>query len=185
MTVSISPRRLAGVALAAFVTILPAELAAQAPTLQELMRISASGSYLAARHAAVKRDSSAASAYYRAALRADPRNTELLERAFLAALAEGEVEEAVKLAERILQGNKTSHIARLVVGVRGLKQKQYAPARQNIAQSSVRGQITDLAATLLSAWALQAAGDTKGAVESIDKLAGPDGTRSSRICMPA
>ena len=174
MTASLSLRRLAGVVLAASMTALPAALAAQAPTPQELARISASGSYLAARHATVQRDSTAASAYYRAALRVDPRNTELLERAFLSLLADGEIEEASRLAERILQGNKTERIARLVVGIRLLKQKQYPAARQNIAQSAVRQQITDLAATLLSAWTLQGAGDTKGAIESIDKLTGQD-----------
>ena len=45
--------------------------------------------------------------YYRAALRGDPRNSELLGRTFLAVLANGEVEEAVKLAERVLQVDKT------------------------------------------------------------------------------
>jgi hypothetical protein len=106
VTVSILPRRLVGVALATFIMTLPAALAAQSPTPQELSRISASGSYLAARHASSQRDSTAASAYYRAALKADPRNPELLERAFLAVLADGDIEEAVKLAERVLQGNK-------------------------------------------------------------------------------
>jgi tetratricopeptide (TPR) repeat protein len=172
--VSLSLRRLAGVALAAFMTALPAALAAQGPTPQELTRISASGSYLAARHATVQRDSTSASAYYRAALRADPRNIELLERTFLSLLADGEIEEASKLADRILQGNKSERIARLVVGIRALKQKQYPAARQSIAQSAVRQQITDLTATLLSAWTLQGAGDTKGAIESLDKLTGQD-----------
>jgi len=174
VTVSILPRRLAGVALATLVAALPSALAAQVPTPQELQRISASGSYLAARHATVQRDSASASAYYRAALRADPRNPELLERAFLALLYDGEIEEASKLADRILQGNKSERIARLIVGMRALKQKQYQAARQNIAQTAVRQQITDLAATLLSAWTLNAGGDTKGAVESIDKLTGQD-----------
>ena len=48
--------------------------------------------------------------------------------------------------------DKNDRIARLVLGVRALKQKQYQTARQHLAQS-VRGPITDLAATLLSAWA--------------------------------
>ena len=59
------------------------------------------------------------------------------------------------------------------IGVRALKQKQYALARQNFAQS-VRGPVTDLTATLLSAWALAGAGDTRAAVDDLDKLAGPD-----------
>jgi tetratricopeptide (TPR) repeat protein len=172
VTVSMLFRCATGAALAAFVVTLPAALAAQ-PSAQELSRTSPSGSYLAARHAGAERDASAAAAHYRAALRADPRNSELLDRAFLAVLADGEVEEAVKLADRILQLDKNDRIARLVVGVRTLKQKQYQSARQHLAQS-IRGPITDLAATLLSAWTLQGTNEASKAVEAIDRLAGPD-----------
>src|SRR4029077_19343036 len=49
----------------------------------------------------------------------------------------------------------------------------YASAQTNINQS-VRGPITDLVATLLSAWASYGAGDTKTAVANIDKLTGPE-----------
>src|SRR5262252_5362538 len=58
---------------------------AQAPT--GFSRTSASGSFLAARHAGGQKDAAAAAAYYRAALRGDPRNGELLGRTFLAVLA--------------------------------------------------------------------------------------------------
>src|ERR1700761_1311232 len=47
------------------------------PTARDLAGLTVSGSYLAARHASVDRDAGAASAFYRAALRADPKNTEL------------------------------------------------------------------------------------------------------------
>src|SRR5439155_27283050 len=57
-------------------------VSAQAPS--PYARTSVSGSYLAARHAGTERDAAAAAAYYRAALRGDPRNNELLTRAFLA-----------------------------------------------------------------------------------------------------
>ncbi len=131
------------------------------------------GSYLAARHASVERDAGAAASFYRSALKTDPKNTELLDRAFISTLADGDIEEAVKLAERVLQTDKNNRIARLVVGVRALKQKQYAQAQQNINQS-VRGPITDLVAALLSGWAATGAGDVKGAAASIDRLAGPE-----------
>ncbi len=174
-------RRLAGVAIGTVSLLLPATLGAQGtsqttpqlPTPQELARVSSSGSYLAARHAGVQRDAPAASAYYKAALRADPRNSELLERAFLSVLAEGDVDEAVRLAERVVQLDRNDKVARLVLGLRSLKQRQFVASRQNLAQS-VRGPITDLAATLLSAWALYGAGDSKAAIETIDKLQGPD-----------
>ena len=94
MIVPISFRCLAGVVLGAATLLLPAGLFAQGaapdaqisthtPTVQELSRLSASGSYLAARHAGTQRDAGAAAAYYRAALRGDQKNSELLERAFL------------------------------------------------------------------------------------------------------
>ncbi len=136
-------------------------------------RVSVSGSYLAARHAGVARDAAAAAIYYRVALRGDPRNPELLNRAFMAVLQNGEVDEAVRLAERLLQVEKTDRVARLVLGVRGIKQKQYAVARQQLAQS-VRGPITDLAAALLSAWTNVGPNESKAAIETIDKLTGPD-----------
>src|SRR5579863_7407640 len=173
---------IAAVALAALV--LPAAVAAQTPehptdssaqfpTSRELKTLTTSGSYLAARHASVERDASSAAAFYRSALRTDPKNNELLDRAFISSLADGDIDEAVKLADRILAVDKTNRVARLVVGVRDLKLKKYAAAQTNISQS-IRGPITDLVATLLSGWASYGAGDTKAAVANIDKLTGPE-----------
>ena len=97
----------------------------------------------------------------------------MLDRAFISSLADGDIDEAVKLADRILTIDKSNRVARLVVGVRDLKQKKYATAQININQS-IRGPITDLVATLLSGWASYGAGDTKTAVANIDKLTGPE-----------
>ena len=143
------------------------------PSSRDLIGLTVSGSYLAARHASVERDATAAAAFYRAALRSDPKNSELLDRAFIASLADGDIDEAVKLADRILTIDKNNRVARLVAGVRSLKQKQYGVAQQNINQS-IRGPITDLVATLVSGWAAYGAGNTQAAVSSIDKLAGPE-----------
>ncbi|MGN1289998.1 MAG: tetratricopeptide repeat protein [Bradyrhizobium sp.] len=151
----------------------PTDNAAQFPSKTDLKSLTTAGSYLAARHASVERDASSAAAFYRSALRTDPKNSELLDRAFISSLADGDIDEAVKLADRILTQDKANRVARLVVGVRDLKLKKYAAAQSNINQS-VRGPITDLVATLLSAWAAYGAGDSKGAVASIDKLTGPE-----------
>ena len=168
-------RRAAVAAAAALAISWPGMLSARAQSQPPagFSRTSPSGSYLAARHAGGQRDAAAAASYYRAALRGDPRNNELLGRAFLAVLANGEVDEAVKLAERVLQVDKTDRIARLVLGVRAIKQKQYPLARRELAQS-IRGPITDLAATLLSAWTMATPTEAKAATDSIDKLAGAD-----------
>jgi tetratricopeptide (TPR) repeat protein len=151
----------------------PNDTTAQFPTRNDLKSLTMSGSYLAARHAGVERDAGSAAAFYRSALRSDPKNNELLDRAFISSVAEGDIDEAVKLAERILAVDKSNRVARLVVGVQDLKQKKYAAAQQNINQS-IRGPITDLVATLLSAWAAYGAGDAKAAVANIDKLTGPE-----------
>jgi len=163
------------VAIAGAVVILglPSALAAQPPTPQEIMHATTAGSYLAARHAGTERDSATAAAYYLNVLKADPRNADLLGRTFLSVLTDGDIEEAGKLADRLIQVDRTDRIARLVVGVRALKQKQYALARQSFAQS-VRGPVTDLTATLLTAWALAGAGDARGATDALDHLTGPD-----------
>ena len=67
-----------------------------------------------------------AAAYYLNVLKADPRNAELLSRAFLSVLTDGDIDEAGRLADRLLQLDRNDRIARLVLGVRALKQKQYA-----------------------------------------------------------
>jgi tetratricopeptide (TPR) repeat protein len=169
----LSFRRAAIPALAVVALTWTAPLAAQSHMPATYSRSSVSGSYLAARHASTERDAAAAATYYRAALRSDPRNSELLSRAFLAVLANGEVDEAVKLAERVVQADKNDRIARLVLGVRALKQKQYAAARQQLAQS-MRAPVADLAGTLLSAWTQATATEQKAAIDTIDKLTGPE-----------
>jgi tetratricopeptide (TPR) repeat protein len=149
----------------------PRPAIAQAPATSP--HVSASGSFLAAQHASRERDAAAAATFYRSALRGDPRNNELLDRTFLSVLLNGDVEEAVRLADQVLKVDKEDRIARLVLGVRAIKQKQYQVARQQFAQS-VRGPITDLAATLLSAWTQDTAAESKAAVDAIDKLTGPE-----------
>src|SRR5262249_19132175 len=75
-------RRAAAAALATLAISWPAMLSARAQSQPRdaFSRTSPSGSYLAARHAGGQRDAAAAASYYRAALRGDPRNNELLRR---------------------------------------------------------------------------------------------------------
>ena len=94
----------------------PTDSAAPFPSVHDMKNLTTSGSYLAARHASVERDAASAAAFYRSALRSDPKNNELLDRAFISSVAEGDIEEAVKLADRILAVDKSNRVARLVVG---------------------------------------------------------------------
>jgi tetratricopeptide (TPR) repeat protein len=172
---SLLPRRAAilGIALAlGFPSVLAAQ-AATAPAPAELSPENAAGSYLAARHAGAERDATAAAAYYMDVLKLDPKNPDLLSRTFLSVLTNGDIDQASRLAERMLDVDHTDKISHLVIGIRELKLMHYGAAKQNFAQS-VRGPVTDLTAALLSAWAQAGAGDAHGAVDTLDKLSGPD-----------
>ncbi len=172
MSLKLSP--CVGVTLAVFFTAASiAHAAAQAMAAREAVRLTSSGSYLAARHAAQTRDAAAAAAYYKAALERDPRNVELLDSAFLALLIGGNIEDASKFAERVLKADKNDRIAHLVLGIRELKDRRYAAARRDFPQS-IYGPVTDLTATLLMAWSQFGAGETKNAIATLDRLTGPD-----------
>src|SRR3979411_113104 len=151
----------------------PSDNSAQFPNSRDLKSLTTSGSYLAARHASVERDSNSAARFYRSALRTDAKNNESLDRQFISSLADGDIDEAVKLADRVLTIDKSNRVARLVVGVRDLKLKKNAAAPGNINQS-LRGLMTYLVPPLVSGWASYGAGDPKAAVANIDKLTGPE-----------
>jgi tetratricopeptide (TPR) repeat protein len=166
-------RFLAGSALAVSLAVAPIEIAARQVSPEDTSGMTAAGAYLAARHAGRMRDAAAAAEYYREALKRDPKNGELLDRAFLSLVIDGNIGDAVKFADRVVKADKNDRVGRLVLGVNAIKDKHYRSAQQNLAKS-VRGPITDLTATLLTAWSEAGAGNTKAAVSAIDRLAGPD-----------
>ncbi|MFD0935153.1 tetratricopeptide repeat protein [Methylobacterium trifolii] len=129
------------------------------------------GNFLSAYIAGASRDTAAAANFYREAVKADPRNAELLERAFVSLLADGALPEAVRAAERLVTRDTTNGLANLALGVRQIKAGQWGPARQNFSRSG-RGAAADLTATLLTAWSFAGAGDGKRALETVGKLKG-------------
>ena len=162
-----------GLALVVGALALSVAARAELPNPSVLARTSPSGNYLAARLAGGQRDMAAAATYYRAALRADPKNGELIERTFLVVLASGVVDDAVPLAERVVGIDKSHRIARLVLAARAIKRGQATAARAQLTQS-VRGPIADLTATLLTAWTYATVNEAKTGVELIDKLQGAE-----------
>jgi tetratricopeptide (TPR) repeat protein len=152
---------------------MPAPARAEAPSPTDTSRISPAGNYLAARIAGQSRDMAAAAAYYRGALRTDPRNPELVENTFLVVLSTGNVEDSFPLAERMIKIEKSHRIARLTLAARAIRQNNWQLARDHLGLS-VRGPIADLTATLVGAWTLAASGNVKAGVSNIDKLQGPD-----------
>ncbi|GJE26777.1 Beta-barrel assembly-enhancing protease [Methylobacterium organophilum] len=129
------------------------------------------GNFLSAYIAGASKDTAAAASFYREAVKGDPRNAELLERAFVSLLADGAMTDAFRSAERLATREGSNGLAQLALGVRQLKAGQYPAARQSFARSG-RGAAADLTATLLTAWAYAGAGDGKRALETINRLKG-------------
>jgi tetratricopeptide (TPR) repeat protein len=129
------------------------------------------GNYLAAVVAGSARDLGAASIYLREAIRNDPQNSELLERGFVAFLADGAMNETFRAAEKLIQRDATNGLAQLALGVRALKQKNYAAARTQL-QRGGRGRSADITATLLAAWAYSGSGETNRAIDTLERLKG-------------
>ncbi|SFL74073.1 tetratricopeptide repeat protein [Methylobacterium pseudosasicola] len=152
-------------------TVLAAQPRESAPLLEYEPAESLEGNFLSAYIAGASRDTAAAASFYREAVKADPRNAELVERAFISLLADGALPDAFRAAEKLIARDPTNGLANLSLGVRQIKAGQWAAARQNFSRSG-RGAATDLTATLLTAWSYAGAGDGKKALETVNKLRG-------------
>ena len=133
----------------------------------------AAGNFLAALAADASRDSRAAAHFFREALRDDPRNLELQERAFVASVQDGSFTDAFRLAERVLKRDPQNALAHLTLGVRALRNRQYQTARSSFQKAGGRGRNADLSAALLVAWTYVGSGDLKKALETVDRFNEP------------
>jgi tetratricopeptide (TPR) repeat protein len=132
-----------------------------------------SGNFLAALAADSSRDARAAAHFFREALRDDPRNAELLERAFVASVQDGSFNEGFRLAERVLQRDPNNALALLTLGVRAIKNRQFVTARTQFQKAGGRGRNADISAALLTGWTYVGSGDLKRALETLDRFSEP------------
>ncbi len=133
---------------------------------------SEAGNYLAALVASADRDTSAAAVYSREALRGDPRNADLVERAFAAALADGDVADSFSLANRLIARDPGNSLARLALAVRAISQGQFVAARAQLAAGDA-GKAHDVTTTLLAAWSYAGAYDLRHALQALDRVREP------------
>jgi len=133
---------------------------------------SQAGNYLSALVAGADRDTGAAAVYSREALRGDPRNADLTERAFAAALADGGAADAFALAERLIAQDPGNSLARLALGSRAISEGQFAAARAQLAAGDA-GKARDVTTTLLNAWNYAGVGDQRHALSTLDRIHEP------------
>lgn len=130
---------------------------------------SLSGNYLAAIVAGAERDTLAASTFFREALRDDPKNADLADRAFVAALANGNMSEAITLSRSVLAHDRANGLAHLARGVDAIKSHKYPAARAEFAKGG-GDRRRDITSTLLTAWSYAGAKDTRRALATLDTL---------------
>ena len=131
--------------------------------------LSPSGSYLAGRSAAKLRDNDLASEYLGGALKADEGNPVLTEKIFLLELSEGNLPEAENYAREVLKFNSQQRMARIVLGIAAFRAKNYAEARNNLAQAAYTP-VGELTSWLLIAWSYAGEGNLNEALKALDHL---------------
>jgi tetratricopeptide (TPR) repeat protein len=135
------------------------------------------GSYLAGRYAANERDASSAALFFDKALKFDPDNPELLERAIMSEVSGGDLNGAATHAQELIDKAPHARIARLVVAVRAMRDGGYAKARDEF--SKVAGNAAaEIAAQLGVAYAVFSEGKFEEASKVIDRLAQVGGARA-------
>jgi tetratricopeptide (TPR) repeat protein len=150
-------RRLAILPLALLAACASGVPAAEGPGEPQAPRVAgtyrptgAFGAYLAGRLAASEMDTATASEQFNRALAADPNNPELLQRAFLATLADGR--DASALARRVLQRDPQALVANLDVVVEDAKSGRFDRAETRLRAMPRQG-AGQLLQPLLLAWA--------------------------------
>lgn len=133
---------------------------------------SQSGNYLNALVSSADRDTGAAAVYFREALRADPRNVDLLEHAFASALADGDTVNAYGLAERLVAKDPGNSLGRLALAVRSVGDGQWVIARAQLGTGDA-GRARDVTTTLITAWTYAGVGDLRKALETLDRIRDP------------
>lgn len=135
---------------------------------------SLSGAYLAGRTAGKSRDTEASALYVRQALQLDSKNMVLVERLFQLELANGNFAAAEALATDVLAFNSQQRMARVVLGIKAMRDRQYAAAREHFAEAAYTP-VGELTSILLTAWSFAGEGNFQSASEALDKLDGNDG----------
>jgi tetratricopeptide (TPR) repeat protein len=156
--------RFARPALVALLLSAPAAQAAQPvrtaqsnPLLQfnllPLLRISVTGSYMAGQQALQDLRTDEATRYFSQAAQADWDNPVLVERAFIALAADGQIGQAAATAKRLLELDPANELAELIVATEALKERRYAAAERMLGAIG-QDSFTGITAGILQAWSL-------------------------------
>ena len=130
------------------------------------------GDYLVGRYAHGRGDYAAAARYLERVLAADPDNPSLLRRAVSLQVADGRIDDAAALAERLLDVGASGRLAQFVLGLRDAHNDDYEEALERI-DAIERESTYALLVPLAEAWLHTAAGSDAAALAALAPLGGP------------
>jgi Flp pilus assembly protein TadD len=145
-----------------------APVSKEGPSLEK--PVSMYGDYLSARHAGAVGDYSVAADYFERVLTADPQNQGILERTFLLALSDGQIDRARELADQIIKADPENRLARIVTCFTEMKRGNFAAAHIEIKRAS-GGAFSQLLNGLIEAWVFAGLGRYDDALTSAGTLA--------------
>ncbi len=130
------------------------------------------GAYLAARSASAAHDFAQAAHWYDVALQADPKNSDLLQGALTAALAQGDMAGAAKLARSLAASGSKSQVAVMVLVADNAVKGDFDAILKDQANGASIGQLMD---NLVTAWAEVGTGKMSDAATTFDKIVATPG----------
>lgn len=149
------------------------DLGAATQNLLQLFRPSVSGGFLAGQQSMKDLSTAEAARYFNQIAQSDWDNPLLVERAFVALAADGQIEPAATAAEQLLELQPGSELAQLIVATVDLKEGRYdtvASRLSAVGQDSFSG----ITAGILRGWALVGEGKGEEAQDMMERL-GADG----------
>jgi tetratricopeptide (TPR) repeat protein len=114
---------------------------------------SVTGAYMAGQQALEDLQTEEAARYFGQAAQGDWGNPIVVERAFLAYAADGQIGQAAATAKHLLDLDPDNELAQLLVAAEALKERRY-PAAEKMLGAIGQGSFTGITATILRAWAM-------------------------------
>jgi tetratricopeptide (TPR) repeat protein len=171
------------IALAVVIAVLPVACASdKAPDSLTLENVSPSqspvGNYLAGRHAQSARDIPSAVEFLEATLATDPENRSLLRRTFMLTAMEGNLGEALPLAQRITEQVPEAQVANLVQIVADIRDGELKVAQKRLDALPPDAGMNTFMVPLLGAWIAVGLGDTDAALAALKPLSANKGFKA-------
>ena len=134
-----------------------------------------SGAYLAAQRAFSDNDYPTAARYYSRALTQDPTNTDLMEKAILAYLGNGDIDRALAVARRLTGQGPAFQIANMLLVAAAANSQNYGEGVDLLSAGEAIGPLVD---GLALAWMQVGQGDMNQALDTFQEVSTRDGLQS-------